>query len=103
MTDRAGDDLLDGNLGTGQTLSVIVGRQIADKGGDAVASAERTEDFFQERRLAGSGTRYEADNESAGLVDTRPQRACGDIVLLENVLPNLDQARVDAHVSTSMA
>ncbi len=103
MADRAGGDLPDGGLAPSQPASVIVGGQVADQGGHAVALAEQAEHFLQEHRLAGARTGDEADHVHPRLVETVAQGTGNHVVVLQDLLADLHQASGLAHVSISRA
>src|SRR5262245_23378972 len=54
-------------------------------------------------RLAGAGTGDQADHIRPGFAEAIAQGAGDDVVVLQDVLPNLDQARQRAHDSISRA
>ena len=64
---------------------------------------KRGQRLLQQRRLAGAGARDQADHEDARLAEPLPQLARDQVVLLEDVLPHLDEARLVAHCSISRA
>ena len=59
--------------------------------------------FLQQSRLAGTGARDQAHDEDARLVEPPAQLARVQIVLLEDVLPDLDEAWLGIHCSISRA
>jgi cystathionine beta-lyase len=103
MAHRPRRDLLDRNLAARQTSRVIVGRQVADQRGHAIATAQGSQHALKESGLARTGTRHETDDEHARSAETFAQRPGRDVVLLEHTLPDFHQARVAVHDSTSSA
>jgi hypothetical protein len=94
VADGAGDDLVDGRAGAAEPLRVAVGRQIAHQGGDAVARLEGGEGRLEEGGLARSGARDQADDEEAGVGEAPAQLAGEEVVLLQQALADLDDARL---------
>src|SRR5579884_104475 len=71
MAHGAGGDLLDGYFGASKAARVVIGGQVADESGNAIAVAESAEDALQKRRFARTGTGNETDDVNAGLLESR--------------------------------
>ena len=83
---------------------VVLGGQIADQRRHADAAASSSVSVRSSSAvLPGARARHQAHDEDAGLAEALPQLAGDDVVLLEDVLPDFDQARLAAHVSISRA
>src|SRR2546423_513418 len=82
-----------------QAAGVVVGRQVADQGGDAAAVLEKRQRLLQERGLAGAGAGDEADDVNAGVLEAHAQAVGDEVVLLQDAPADLDDARLRAHDS----
>ena len=86
-------NLADGSAAAGQTPGVVVGGEIAHESGHAVAGGEQGERALQECRLPRAGAGHEADDPDAGGMETLAEGTGEDVVLLEDVLADLHEAR----------
>ncbi len=101
MAESAGGDLFHGRPAAGEADGVIFRGEIADQRRDAIFGPKKSESFLEKHGLAGAGTRDHADDEDARIVKTLAKRAREEIILLQDVLADFDDARSGTHCSTS--
>ena len=93
MADGAGGDLADGGAGAGQAGGVIVGGQVADQRGHAVARAQLGHQAFEQRGLARAWARDQTHYPNAGGAEALAQAAGEQVVFLEDLAADFEDAR----------
>jgi hypothetical protein len=96
---RSGDDLLYGGLAAREARCIILRGEIAYQRGDAKFRPEQAEGFLEQHRLTGTRTRNEAYDEHAGIVEPLAKSTRDNVILLEYILADLNNARPAVHSS----
>jgi hypothetical protein len=103
MAHGSGCDLLYRRAAAPESLGVVLGRQIADEGGDTMRALQDRQRPFEKRRLAGAGAGHQTHNSNIAFSKFVAKLVRNEIVLLEHTLSNFDNSRNTSHGSISTA
>ena len=99
VADGAGNDLLYRSLTAREALSIIFRGEIADQRGNAETCRSRVSVFSRRAVFPEPGLDTRLTTKTPASRNRSAKRASYHVVLLQNVLPDFDQARFGAHSS----
>ena len=94
MTAAIGFNLADRRAALSEAFGVVIGFEIADEGGDAMAAMTQLgQRLFQQHGFASAGAGNEIEDENASGFEGLAHFAGEFVVLVENVLADFENAR----------